>query len=498
MSEVYKIVTDTTLTYKQQFVKLAKLGENTDDTIPYNPLWLQAKEAGMVCDLFEGALPYRPRYIIPDYSILMERGSDFLEIGAPTDLWEAVHALLIMYNHVPSVSSFPVFLGDLDTLLEPFIEDEKQAEKAIRLFMLHIDRVFTDSFVHANIGPKDTKAGRIILKVTKELQTAVPNMTLKYDPDETSDEFAALCASTMLETAKPSFANHRMFKKEYDDGYALASCYNGFRMGGGGYTLPRLKLAHIAKQANSIAHFKDELLPHYVDLMSEFMDMRIRFMVEESAFFKSNFLVREGFVKQENFVGMFGMVGLAECVNTLLNIEDPLKGYGHLKQADDLGEDIIRHLDDLVSKHTAPYSENSQNRYWLHAQVGIESDGLGSSPGTRIPIGAEPETHQQINHSTRFHKYFPTGTGDIYRFDETWKNTPEALVDIIRGALEKGVRYFSGYCENNDLVRVTGYLVKRSEMEKLDRKEAVKNHATVLGQNSRDLAKALDRRVNRK
>jgi hypothetical protein len=64
--------------------------------------------------------------------------------------------------------------------------------------------------------------------------------------------------------------------------------------------------------------------------------------------------------------------------------------------------------------------------------------------------------------------------------------------------LATGVRYFSGYCENNDLVRVTGYLVKRSEMEKLDRKEAVKNHATVLGQNSRDLAKALDRRVNRK
>ena len=497
MSDVYKIVTDKTLTYKQQFVLLAKIGENTDTTIPYNPLWIQAIEEGMVCDLFEGALPYRPRYIIPDYHVLMEKGSDFLELGAPTDLWEAIHSLLIMYNHVPSVSSFPVFLGDLDTLLDPFIKDEQEAEKAIRLFMLHIDRVFTDSFVHANIGPKDTKAGRIILKVTKELQTAVPNMTVKYDPDITSDEFASLCASTMLDTAKPSFANHKMFTEEFGEGYALASCYNGLRLAGGGYTLPRLKLASIAQKAQSIEHFKNELLPYYVQLMSEFMDMRIRFMVEEASFFKSNFLVKEGFIKQENFVGMFGMVGLAECVNTLLEIDDLKKGYGHLQEADDLGEDIIKHLDHLISLHPAPYSENSQNRYWLHAQVGIERDGLGSSPGTRIPVGAEPETHKQINHSTRFHKYFPTGTGDIYRFDETWKKTPEALVDIIRGALLRGVRYFSGYCENNDVVRVTGYLVKRSELEKLDRKEAVKNHATVLGQGSRDLAKALDRRVNR-
>ena len=57
------------------------------------------------------------------------------------------------------------------------------------------------------------------------------------------------------------------------------------------------------------------------------------------------------------------------------------------------------------------------------------------------------------------------------------------------------MRYFSGYCENNDVVRVTGYLVKRSEIERLDRKEAVLNDATVLGQGSRDLARALDRTV---
>ncbi|MBV1708269.1 MAG: YjjI family glycine radical enzyme, partial [Erysipelothrix sp.] len=171
MSTAYEIVTDTTLTYHQQFINLAKLGENTDTTLPYNPVFLKAKEAGMICDLFEGALPFRPRYILPDYSVLMRNGSKFLQLDPPKDIWEATSALMIMYRHVPSVSSFPVFLGNLDELLDPFIVDEQEATKAIGLFLLHIDRVLCDSFVHADIGPKDTKAGRIILKETLRLQT---------------------------------------------------------------------------------------------------------------------------------------------------------------------------------------------------------------------------------------------------------------------------------------------------------------------------------------
>jgi YjjI family glycine radical enzyme len=286
----------------------------------------------------------------------------------------------------------------------------------------------------------------------------------------------------MLVTAKPSFANHRMFKSDFGgDHYALASCYNGLREAGGGYTLPRLRLNNMAKLAKSPDDFINNVLPKYAKLMAQHMDTRIKFMNEEAAFFKSSYLIKEGFLDRKNFVGMFGLVGLAEAVNTLLG-KDAQHGYGHDKACDDLGVKIIASLDDFISKHPAPYSENSGNRYWLHAQV-------------RIPIGAEPEILKQIQHSTRFHKYFPTGVGDVFRFEETWKKSPEALVDIIRGALSGGMRYFSGYCENNDVVRVTGYLVKRSEIERLDRKEAVLNDATVLGQGSRDLARALDRTV---
>ena len=95
------------------------------------------------------------------------------------------------------------------------------------------------------------------------------------------------------------------------------------------------------------------------------------------------------------------------------------------------------------------------------------------------------------------HGFFPTGIGDIFKFEETWLNTPEALGDIIKGAMASGMRYFSGYLENNDVVRVTGYLVKKSELAKLDQHKQSLNNVSVFGQGARDKGNALDRRVEK-
>lgn len=496
MSNAYDIVTDVTLTYNQQLVALARLGESTDDTLKYSDEYYKAKEAGALCDLNEGVLPNRPRYICPDYALLMEKGSEFLELEAPKDLMDACNALLIMYKHVPSVTTFPVFLGELDALLEPFVvkEDRAFAKKILKNFLLHIDKTLNDSFVHADIGPKDTVTGRLILELTEEMQLAVPNITLKYDPELTSDDFALACVKCMLKTAKPSFANHRMFEKEWGH-YAIASCYNGLIIGGGGYTLPRLRLYECSKSAKSIEDFLENELPKYIDLQLEYMDKRVKFLVEESSFFKANFLVTEGFVKEENFTGMFGLVGLAECCNNLLGIIDKKKGFGHLKEAQDLGVRIMDVIDKRVAAHVAPYCGGTDHHYRLHAQVGIDSDRIDNAPGTRIPVGAEPTIMQQLKVNEVFQKYFPTGTGDIFKFEETYINTPDAVLDIIKGSFARDLRYFSGYLENNDVVRVTGYLVKKSEIEKLNAKKQSLNNCTAFGKGAKEYGHALDRRV---
>lgn len=497
MSEVLDIVSNPILTYHQQVLALAKLAENNDDSIHLSEDFKKALDEKIICDLGEGNTPYRPRYITPDYSILMKKGCKFLDLTPPTDLWEATTNLLIMYNHVPSITSFPVYLGNWDELLEEFVVkiDRAEAKKALRLFLLQIDRTLTDSFVHADIGPKDSVTARIILELTEEMQLAIPNLTLKYDPKLTSDDFANRCGECMLKTAKPSFANHPMFVSEWGENYAIASCYNGLKIGGGGYTLPRLRLFECSKKASSVDDFMNIQLPKYIDIMLQYMDQRITFIVEQSNFFKANFLVKEGFLKQENFTGMFGVVGTAECVNHLLNISDFKKGFGNNDEANALGVKIIDAISSRVSKHDAPYCEACGNHYRLHAQVGMDYDGREDSPGARIPVGSEPALVKHLQHSMLFHKYFPTGIGDVFKFDDTWLNTTEALVDIIKGSLHDGVRYFSGYLENNDVVRVTGYLVKKSELAKLDSQEQSINFASCFGQGARNTANALDRRV---
>lgn len=79
---------------------------------------------------------------------------------------------------------------------------------------------------------------------------------------------------------------------------------------------------------------------------------------------------------------------------------------------------------------------------------------------------------------SRFHKYFPSGTGDIFPIDLTVHKNPEYILDIIKGAFRKDLRYLSFYASDSDVIRVTGYLVKRSEMEKLDAGQAVLQDST--------------------
>jgi YjjI family glycine radical enzyme len=497
-SPIVQILQDPTLTYNQQIIALARYAENTDHTIPLSPEYVQAKETDhILCDLNEGAAPYRPRYICPDYSILMEKGSAFLQLDPPQDLAEALNSLLIMYHYVPSVTTFPVYLGDWDDLLEPFVQKAgyEKARKELKLFLLTIDRTLNDSFVHADLGPQDSLTGRIILELTEEMQLAVPNITIKYDPDVTPKEFMDLAVKCMMKTAKPSFANDRLFRQEWGDHYAIASCYNGLLQGGGGFTLPRLRMYECSLKAKDTDDFLNRVLPYYAGLMLQNMDDRIDFLVNKTNFFTSNFLVREGFVQLDNFVGMFGMVGLAECVNHLMGITDPKKGFGNNPEADALGVKIMDRLTAIINSHPTKYCAATGHRYRLHAQVGIDSDGREDSPGARIPIGAEPVMPLQIQNNTVFQKYFPTGAGDIFKFEETWVNTPKALEEIIEASIRGGLRYFSGYLENNDVVRVTGYLVKKSELAKLDKGGQSMNNCSAFGKGARDTGDALDRRI---
>ena len=493
MHNTLGIIKDKVLTYEQKVLSLAREAENSLKVLNISEAAQDYRDDGIICDLNEGNAPYRPRYIAPDYEKFMKNGSEFLELKPPTNIWEATNNLLILYKHVPSITSFPVYIGNIDTLLDPFIRDEKEAYLAIKLFLTHIDRTVTDSFCHANIGPMETRAGRIILEVQRELQTSIPNITLKYG-DETPDDFAVESIKTALVTAKPSFANHRMFSKEFDDNYCIASCYNGLPIGGGSFTLVRLNLAGLAKKASNDEDFLNNILPDAVKRMASYMDQRIKFIVEESNFFESSFLVKEGLISKDRFTAMFGMFGLAECVNHFISSSKQGDRFGHSEKANTLGYKIIQKLYEEVNNHKNPYCKITNENFLLHAQVGIETD-KGISPGCRVPIGEEPELHEHLIQSAQFHKFFPSGIGDIFTFDETTKKNPKYLLDIIKGAFKQDMRYFSLYCSDCDVIRITGYLVKKSDIEKLERGEQVLSDTVVLGLGAVKNSRILERKV---
>lgn len=168
--------------------------------------------------------------------------------------------------------------------------------------------------------------------------------------------------------------------------------------------------------------------------------------------------------------------------------------FGHSEAADALGVEIMEAIDALVKAHKNPYCEFWNGSFILHAQVGIAQD-QGISPGTRIAIGEEIPLYDHLRQAGLFHKYFPSGTGDIFPFDATSARNPAAVLDVIKGAFQVGIRYFSTYSSDSDVIRITGYLVKKSDIEKLEQNQQVVNDTVFLGMGAKHNGHILDRKV---
>lgn len=101
-----------------------------------------------------------------------------------------------------------------------------------------------------------------------------------------------------------------------------------------------------------------------------------------------------------------------------------------------LGVEIMDQIQAFNAAHVNPYCEGTGGRFLLHAQVGIAED-IDITPGTRIPIGEEPEELiDQLKVLEHFHRYFTSGTGDIFPIDMTVHRNPEYVLDIIKGAFK--------------------------------------------------------------
>ena len=500
LQDILDTVKSNGLTYQQKLMIIGNIAErlfNPMDLLGYTQEEWDYINNQMICDLNEGYAIYRPRYILPDYSVYIKKGCQFLDLPPPKDLDEAHDGLLIIYSHVPSITTFPVYIGRLDELLDPFITDEEQDYIKIKRFLNHIDKTVPDSFCHANIGPYDTKAGRLILKAVIELENPTPNMTIRYDKAKTSREFAELAAKACLLVSKPSFANDAYYISDLGEQYGVASCYNALPECGGAYTLTRLRLGTIGRACKTVDEMVNHLLPKVAKLALSTMDKRHKFLVEQSNFFETDFLVKEGFIERTNFTGMFAIVGLADATNHLLKQEGLDETFGKSKRGDEIATQIMEKLREVTNAHQGLYAERTGNRYLLHAQVGasMHEEDKANAPAHRVRVGEEPTLLAHLKQSAPFHQYFPSGTGDLFAFDQTYVDHLDAVVDIIDGAFALNYRYITTYLKNTDLIRVTGYLVKKSEVERFRKGEAVLRDTTWYGSGTDECANVFDRQL---
>ncbi|WP_350433341.1 YjjI family glycine radical enzyme [Shewanella sp. H8] len=476
---IVKIVTHPHLSPKQKSNYLALEAENS---LPYVSVSEQVKEAmqeGVICDMFEGHAPFKPRYVLPDYAKFLKQGSEHLELAPAEDFDDALNSLMILYHHVPSVTNIPVFLGQLDALLMPFVSelDEDAIYRKLKRFWIMLDRTLPDAFMHVNIGPTDNIICRTLLRVDAELMQIAPNLTFLYDPKITPDDLLLLATTNICLCNKPHIANYPLHADTFDErGFGIVSCYNSLPLAGGANTLVRLNLKQVALKATDINQFFEKTLPYYCQLTYELIEARSGFLHQESHFFDS-FLVKEQLIDESRFAPMFGIYGMAEAVNilqsladndpaitleTITDVNQSNTGYGHNHEANELGLKISAALDKIVK--STPVTYGYQGRALLHSQSGISVD-IDITPGVRIPYGTEPDPISHIQALAKHHQYYTAGISDILSIDETVKSNPQAMFQLCKGALNLGFREFTANVANNELIRVTGYMVKRSDIE---------------------------------
>ncbi len=102
------------------------------------------------------------------------------------------------------------------------------------------------------------------------------------------------------------------------------------------------------------------------------------------------------------------------------------------------------------------------------------------SSGARIPIGDEIALYEHLRHAGQFHPYFHSAWAIFFRLRSRQRKSRKPC-GYRQGRVFRRHAVFFRVCDDSDVIRITGYLVKKSDIEKLARGEAVQQDNVIWG-----------------
>ena len=73
------------------------------------------------------------------------------------------------------------------------------------------------------------------------------------------------------------------------------------------------------------------------------------------------------------------------------------------------------------------------------------------------------------------------GISTVLEFDQTAKENPQAVLDVIHAAHSMGIRALSIGSSYSDFIRVSGWLIRQSELDRAKDEKALRHSSSYLG-----------------
>ncbi len=226
------------------------------------------------------ALP-APRYLLPDYALLLTRDGDPHGRGPARTAGDALEVLLAAYPQVPARAGRPRPLGRIDALLAPVLPPPPATgadlEQLLTRFWHRLHALAGPGYL--TVGPGDGPVARVLLRIAATEPRAdaaraghPPRLVLRVDPELTPDELIAAALAIPVTAGGPLLAADAARPPGIGPDHALADTGIRLPTGGGAYGLVRFDLlAGVLQHRGGLTEYLDRTLPEQLDLFARML-----------------------------------------------------------------------------------------------------------------------------------------------------------------------------------------------------------------------------------